>query len=89
MQERCTARHATVVVTKSNVGFTKECMSAAHVSVVPHLTILSKIPVRNVTAQHKMMTCACVWILSRISRVIVVMGFSWDCFEWCVGVSMC
>jgi hypothetical protein len=64
-------------------------MSVAHVSVVPHLTVLSKIPVKKVTALHVMMNCACVWILYRISWVIVVMGFSWGCFKRCVGESMC
>jgi hypothetical protein len=60
MLERCTAKHAAVVVTKSNVGFTKECMSAAHVPVVLRLTKLSRITVRSVVILHIMMASICV-----------------------------
>jgi hypothetical protein len=52
--------HVTVVVMKINVGYTKECISAAHAPVVLHLKMLSRIQMRSVMTLHIMMAANCV-----------------------------
>jgi hypothetical protein len=66
MVEKCTVRHVAVVNVKIAIGCARRRTSAIHVLVILRVTVLSRIAVKSMTAQHAMVVMMVIWSLSRM-----------------------